>query len=129
MGREASTFVERTVPLGSEVRYRLGVDEQGLGRLDGACLLGRVALLVASLELEHLRGGVRREEGGRRDAERHLHAAPDLHANYVAWGYKLPAGEDLERLIGRIDPRFDRRSGGLHLSAVHPEPREEPPSA
>jgi micrococcal nuclease len=27
-GREASTFVERTVPLGSEVRYRLGVDER-----------------------------------------------------------------------------------------------------
>jgi micrococcal nuclease len=25
-GREASAFVERTVPLGSEVRYRLGVD-------------------------------------------------------------------------------------------------------
>jgi micrococcal nuclease len=27
-GREASAFVERTVPLGSEVRYRLGVDER-----------------------------------------------------------------------------------------------------
>jgi micrococcal nuclease len=27
-GREASDFVERTVPLGSEVRYRLGVDER-----------------------------------------------------------------------------------------------------
>jgi micrococcal nuclease len=27
-GREASEFVERTVPLGSEVRYRLGVDER-----------------------------------------------------------------------------------------------------
>jgi micrococcal nuclease len=27
-GREASAFVRRTVPLGSEVRYRLGVDER-----------------------------------------------------------------------------------------------------
>jgi micrococcal nuclease len=27
-GRRASAFVERTVPLGSEVRYRLGVDER-----------------------------------------------------------------------------------------------------
>jgi micrococcal nuclease len=27
-GREASAFVERTVPLGSEVRYRLGVEER-----------------------------------------------------------------------------------------------------
>jgi len=27
-GREASAFVERTAPLGSEVRYRLGVDER-----------------------------------------------------------------------------------------------------
>ena len=27
-GREASAFVERTVPLGAEVRYRLGVDER-----------------------------------------------------------------------------------------------------
>ena len=27
-GRQASAFVERTVPLGSEVRYRLGVDER-----------------------------------------------------------------------------------------------------
>ena len=27
-GREASAFVERTVPLGSEVSYRLGVDER-----------------------------------------------------------------------------------------------------
>jgi micrococcal nuclease len=27
-GREASAFVERTVPIGSEVRYRLGVDER-----------------------------------------------------------------------------------------------------
>jgi len=27
-GREASAFVERTVPLGGEVRYRLGVDER-----------------------------------------------------------------------------------------------------
>ena len=27
-GREASAFVERTVPLGSQVRYRLGVDER-----------------------------------------------------------------------------------------------------
>ncbi len=27
-GREASAFVERTVPLGSEIRYRLGVDER-----------------------------------------------------------------------------------------------------
>ena len=27
-GREASAFVERTVPLGSELRYRLGVDER-----------------------------------------------------------------------------------------------------
>ena len=27
-GREASAFVERTLPLGSEVRYRLGVDER-----------------------------------------------------------------------------------------------------
>ena len=27
-GREASAFVERTVPVGSEVRYRLGVDER-----------------------------------------------------------------------------------------------------
>jgi len=27
-GREASAFVERTVPLGSEVRYRLGVDQR-----------------------------------------------------------------------------------------------------
>jgi micrococcal nuclease len=27
-GREASAFVERTVPLGSDVRYRLGVDER-----------------------------------------------------------------------------------------------------
>jgi endonuclease YncB( thermonuclease family) len=27
-GHEASAFVERTVPLGSEVRYRLGVDER-----------------------------------------------------------------------------------------------------
>jgi micrococcal nuclease len=27
-GREASAFVERTVPLGSEVRYQLGVDER-----------------------------------------------------------------------------------------------------
>ena len=27
-GREASAFVERTVPLGTEVRYRLGVDER-----------------------------------------------------------------------------------------------------
>jgi len=27
-GREASAFVERAVPLGSEVRYRLGVDER-----------------------------------------------------------------------------------------------------
>jgi micrococcal nuclease len=27
-GREASAFVERTVPLGSAVRYRLGVDER-----------------------------------------------------------------------------------------------------
>jgi micrococcal nuclease len=27
-GREASAFVERTVPLGSEVRYRLGLDER-----------------------------------------------------------------------------------------------------
>ena len=27
-GHEASEFVERTVPLGSEVRYRLGVDER-----------------------------------------------------------------------------------------------------
>jgi micrococcal nuclease len=27
-GRQASAFVERTVPLGSEVRYRLGVEER-----------------------------------------------------------------------------------------------------
>jgi micrococcal nuclease len=27
-GREASAFVERTVPLGAEVRYRLGVEER-----------------------------------------------------------------------------------------------------
>ncbi len=27
-GREASAFVERTVPLGTEVRYRLGVEER-----------------------------------------------------------------------------------------------------
>ena len=27
-GRQASAFVERTVPLGSEVRYRLGIDER-----------------------------------------------------------------------------------------------------
>jgi micrococcal nuclease len=27
-GREASAFVERVVPLGTEVRYRLGVDER-----------------------------------------------------------------------------------------------------
>jgi micrococcal nuclease len=27
-GREASAFVERSVPLGTEVRYRLGVDER-----------------------------------------------------------------------------------------------------
>jgi micrococcal nuclease len=27
-GRQASAFVERTVPLGSEVRYRLGLDER-----------------------------------------------------------------------------------------------------
>ena len=27
-GREASAFVERTVPLGSEVRYRLGLEER-----------------------------------------------------------------------------------------------------
>jgi micrococcal nuclease len=27
-GREASAFVERTVPLGSQVRYRLGVEER-----------------------------------------------------------------------------------------------------
>jgi endonuclease YncB( thermonuclease family) len=27
-GHEASAFVERTVPLGSEVRYRLGVEER-----------------------------------------------------------------------------------------------------
>ncbi len=27
-GRESSAFVERTVPLGSEVRYRLGVEER-----------------------------------------------------------------------------------------------------
>jgi micrococcal nuclease len=27
-GREASAFVERTVPLGSEVSYRLGVEER-----------------------------------------------------------------------------------------------------
>jgi micrococcal nuclease len=27
-GRQASAFVERTVPLGTEVRYRLGVDER-----------------------------------------------------------------------------------------------------
>ena len=38
------------------------------------------------------------------------------------WGYFVLPILDGDRLIGRIDPRFDRRVGELHLQAVHAEP-------
>ena len=37
------------------------------------------------------------------------------------WGYFVLPILDGDRLIGRIDPRFDRRTGVLHLNAVHAE--------
>jgi uncharacterized protein len=37
------------------------------------------------------------------------------------WGYFVLPILDGDRLIGRIDPRFDRRTGVLHLNAVHTE--------
>jgi len=38
------------------------------------------------------------------------------------WGYFVLPILDGDRFIGRIDPRFDRRSRELHLHAVHAEP-------
>jgi uncharacterized protein YcaQ len=37
------------------------------------------------------------------------------------WGYFVLPILHGDRLIGRVDPRFDRRSGTLHLNAVHAE--------
>jgi uncharacterized protein YcaQ len=38
------------------------------------------------------------------------------------WGYFVLPILDGDRFIGRIDPRFDRRAGELHLLAIHAEP-------
>ncbi len=38
------------------------------------------------------------------------------------WGYFVLPILDGDQLIGRIDPRFDRRTGVLHVNAVHAEP-------
>ncbi len=44
----------------------------------------------------------------RADAERHLHAVPDLYRRYVACGYKLPAGLDPRVTgVGTVLRRFD----------------------
>jgi len=38
------------------------------------------------------------------------------------WGYFVLPILHGDRLIGRVDPRFDRRTGVLHINALHAEP-------
>lgn len=60
----------------------------------------------------------------------HVEALFDFHFRleiYVPkakrrWGYFVLPILRGERLIGRVDPRFDRRAGVLHVNAVHAEP-------
>ncbi|HSL10155.1 MAG TPA: crosslink repair DNA glycosylase YcaQ family protein [Actinomycetota bacterium] len=42
------------------------------------------------------------------------------------WGYFVLPILDGDRLIGRVDPRFDRRAHALHLLGIHAEPGATP---